>query len=94
MASLLIRHKVENYERWKPVFDEDDATRRASGSTGYRLYRNAHDPNEIVAVTEWGSIEQAQRFAASPDLRAKMERGGVADQPSAYFLEEVEHDPA
>ena len=48
MPHLLIRHKAQDYARWKPLFDEHGATRRANGSKGGRLYRNAGDPNEIV----------------------------------------------
>jgi hypothetical protein len=31
MPYLLISHKVEDYAKWKPVFDEHGATRKASG---------------------------------------------------------------
>jgi hypothetical protein len=35
-------------------------------------------------------MENAQRFTDSDSLREAMQRSGVADQPDAYFLEEVE----
>jgi len=34
MPYMLVRHKVEDYENWKPVFEEHDDTRRESGSIG------------------------------------------------------------
>src|SRR5215208_5266109 len=34
MPYLLVRHRVENYETWKPVFDEHGATRGENGSKG------------------------------------------------------------
>jgi hypothetical protein len=53
MPYLLVRHKVEDYERWKPVFDHDHgATREQSGSKGGRILRNADDPNELVILLE------------------------------------------
>jgi hypothetical protein len=32
MPYLLVRHKVENYAKWKPLFDDHGGTRKASGS--------------------------------------------------------------
>ena len=93
MPYLLVRHKVEDYARWRPLFDQHGATRRASGSQGGQLYRNAHNPNEVIFLCEWDDFEKVQQFAQSEDLRETMQRAGVADHPDVYFLEEVEHVP-
>lgn len=93
MPYLLVRHKVEDYAKWKPIFDEHGATRQASGSRGGQLFRNATDPNELVILLEWDDLEQARQFAQSEDLRQTMQQAGVADQPDVYFLEAVEHVP-
>jgi heme-degrading monooxygenase HmoA len=90
MPYLLVRHKVEDYERWKPGFDEHGSVREQSGSKGGRLFRNAEDPNETVILLEWDNLENARQFAQSEDLRETMQRVGVSDQPDIYFLEEVE----
>ena len=94
MPYLLVRHKVDDYEGWKPVFDEHGTFREQSGSKGARLWRNANDPNETLILFEWDSMENAQRFANSDNLRETMQRSGVADQPDVYFLEEVEEQRA
>jgi hypothetical protein len=44
MLYLLVRAKVEDYEKWKPGFDEHSATRQERGSKGGCLFRNADDP--------------------------------------------------
>ena len=91
MPYLLVRHKIEDYQRWKPVFDHDHgASRKRSGSKGGWILRNADDPSELVILLEWDSLENAKRFANADDLREAMQRAGVADQPDVYFLEEVE----
>ena len=46
MALTLVRHKVADYGKWKEAFDAHSATRKASGSKGGRLFRNANDENE------------------------------------------------
>ena len=93
MPYMLVRRKVEDYENWKPVFEEHGETRRESDSKAVRLFRNADDPNETVILIEWEDLENARRFAQSEDLRETMQRAGVADQPNIYFLEEVETVP-
>ena len=94
MPHILVRHKVQDYAKWKPVFDEHGATRRAGGSRGGYLFRNADDPNEVVALIEWDDLAKARNFVNSADLREAMERAGVSDQPDIYFLDEIERPTA
>lgn len=90
MPYMLIRHKVKDFDKWKPVFDEHGATRNRSGSQGGYLLHSADDPNELVILLEWDNLQKARQFAQSDELREAMERAGVADQPDVYFLEEIE----
>jgi heme-degrading monooxygenase HmoA len=86
MAYILVRHKVEDYAKWKPGFDEHAAAREANGSKGGLIFRNADDPSEVVVLLEWDSLKTARQFAQSDDLREKMKEVGVIDQPDVYFL--------
>jgi len=94
MPHLIIRHKVEDYDRWKPIFDDHGPTRAEFGSTGYQLLRSADDPNELVMIVEINDLDKARELVASDDLREKMQRAGVAGQPDIVFLEEIERGPA
>jgi heme-degrading monooxygenase HmoA len=94
MIYLLVHHKVEEYEKWKVVYDEHEKTRKAAGSQGSRLLRNIEDHNEEVIITTWPDAEHARAFATSPDLREAMQRAGVQGMPEVLFLEEVEQTPA
>ena len=89
MSYLLVRHRVEDYAKWKPLFDEHRSTRLAGGSTSELLLRNAHDPNELTVLFEWDTLEHAQQFVQSEDLRQVMQRAGVVGQPDVSFLEKV-----
>ncbi len=93
MPYILVRHRVTDYDAWKPVFDEHGAVREASGSAGGYLFRSSHDPNEVVILLEWDDLEEAEQFAQSEDLRQAMQRAGVADRPDVYFLELVGRVP-
>lgn len=90
MPYLLVRHRVEDYARWRTVFDEHGVNRQSGGSRGGHLFRNADDPNELLILFEWDELEKARQFTQSDDLRQAMQRAGVSDRPDIYFLDEVE----
>ena len=90
MPYILVRHKVADYAKWKPQFGEDSVIRKAGGSKGAQLFRNADDPNEVVVLMEWDDVGKAKQFTQSPRLREVMEKAGVVDHPDIYFLDEVE----
>ena len=94
LAAELVRHKVEDYEKWKTVFDGDAPTRKAAGSRGARVLRNSGESNEIIVILEWEDHAQARRFAESPELHATMARAGVSDRPDVYYVDEVDRQPA
>ena len=87
---LLIRHHVADYPAWKAVFDEQEPARRANGSQGGWLCRDAADPLEVLLLLAWDDLERARLFADSDDLGEAMTRAGVTDRPDIWFLEEVE----
>jgi heme-degrading monooxygenase HmoA len=90
MPYLLVRHKVTDYEKWKSAFDAYSVTRQANGSRGGQLFCNATDPDELVVLLEWHDLERARQFARSEDLREVMQRAGVVDHPTIYFLKDGE----
>jgi heme-degrading monooxygenase HmoA len=90
MPYMLVRHKIEDYAKWKPVYDRHAATRKASGSKGAHLFRSSDTPNEIIILFEWDDLSKARKFALSEDLIKTMQIAGVIDKPDIFFLEEIE----
>lgn len=89
MSYILVQHSVEDYDKWKTVFDEEEA-RQAAGSKGGIVFRNADDPNQITVLIEWDNLDSARAFSGSDDLREDMQRAGVTGPPNVYFLDEVD----
>ena len=87
MPFLLVHQKVQDYAKWKTVFDEHGSARGAAGSKGGHLFRSADDPNDVVAILEWDDLDKARQFVQSDDLRQAMQRAGVVGQPDIHFLE-------
>jgi heme-degrading monooxygenase HmoA len=89
MVYLLVQHTVADYRKWRPIFDENDRMRRASGGGDYQVFRGVNNPNEITILFEWDSQEDAQQFAQSEELKKAMERAGVISRPEARILNEA-----
>ena len=87
MAFMLVRSKVRDFKTWKPAYDAHQPARDAAGLTEKYLLRNSDDPNEIVLLFEAQDLNRAKTFAASTDLRDRMQESGVVDKPDIYFLD-------
>lgn len=90
MAYMIVTHKVQDFDKWKIVFDEHSVTRKANGGQGGYLFRSDKDPNEVVVVLKWDDITRARQFAKSDDLKYVMQKAGVIGQPDIYFFQDYE----
>ena len=86
MGFILIRHKVRDFNTWKTGYDAHQTKRKEAGLTECYLLRGADDPNEVVMLFEAEDLNRAKAFAASAELRDKMQEVGVIDKPDIYFL--------
>ena len=89
MAYMFVRHSVRDYEAWKSVFDDVSDLRKRSGEKSYQILRQENGSKELVALFEWDSLDNARKYAASPELKEAMQRAGVVGKPEILFLEEA-----
>ena len=87
MAHLFVRHTVADFDAWKPLFDDHDATRRSFGITEAGLHRAVDNPNDLTVVFEVESVDRAREFTESADLRETMQRAGVQGRPDVWFTD-------
>ena len=85
MTRMFVRHKVNDYAAWRKAYDDFDATRNSMGVTGHAIFQAADDPNDITAYHDFDSLEKAQAFAGSSELRQAMGNAGVASEPDIWF---------
>ena len=90
MTKVIVQHHVTDYDRWLAVFTEHEDVRRQHGATGHSVNRVAADPNSIVIVNEFATLEGARAFSQDSSLPAAMERGGVDGPPQVWIVEEAE----
>jgi hypothetical protein len=94
MVYIVVKHKVEDYSRWKPVFDEHGTTRGKAGCKGGQLFSSSDEANDLFILLEWDKKENATVFIESEDLKKTMQKAGVIGKPEVYFLEKIEDFPA
>ncbi len=78
---VLVRHKVADFAKWKPVYDAHLSVRQKAGLKEEHLFRNADDPNEVLLLFSVEDVDKAKAFTTSDDLRQAMEKAGVSDKP-------------
>lgn len=90
MATMIVRFEVEDFGRWKAVFDEMRETRRENGIVSATVHRNAANPDMVVTILGAGSIEAARAWGNSEALREAMREAGVNDVVEVEYLDDVE----
>jgi len=86
MTHILVRHKVADFAKWKPVYDAHLAARQKAGLREANLLRGIDNPNEVVLLFEAEDLKRAQSFTESSDLRETMQKAGVVGKPDIVFL--------
>jgi len=90
MAWTHIRHRVEDYPKWKEGFDSTAEYKRSHGWKGYRIYAIEGDNNHLLVMEEFETEDQVREFLGSNYLREAMGRAGVSDEPDILVVELLE----
>jgi hypothetical protein len=89
MTKMFVRHQVNDYGVWRKAYDDFGAKRNQLGVTGAAVFRAADDANDITVTHDFESLEAAQAFAGSDELRSAMDQAGVAGPPTIWFANEA-----
>ncbi len=90
MATLIVKHRVSNFETWKQTFDGMTAERAKHGWLGHRVLRDAQDPNIVTIINHVKDLAGAKAYGGSPALREAMQRGGVQGPPEISLCDDVD----
>jgi hypothetical protein len=89
MSTIIVRHRVADFDAWRAAYEDHGSTRKQYGITDRSLHRDDDDPNMVTAVLAAGDLDRARDFVASADLKEAMERAGVISQPEIWFTNDV-----
>lgn len=91
VAIMLIHFEVDDYDAWKPMFDEDPAGRAEAGATSYMISRAVDNPNEAFIRVEFPSVEQAKAFREKLLASGALQRGGMRLKTGPTVAEVDDH---
>ena len=87
---VLIRYRVEEFDRWKETFDDREEIRREHGWQSGSLFTRTDSEDRVVLLAEWDSAENAKAYFDATEFRRAMRDAGVASKPDVTPLKHVE----
>ena len=92
MPHVLVHQRIEEFDRWKEVFDRLAPARAAASCRSTALFRNLEDPHEVVVLFEFDDLARAREHMGSAELRAAWRDAGVTDPGTRTVLDAVRFD--
>lgn len=89
MYELLCRNRVEDYERWKKVFDSHAAAHPEASLELTDLWRDVEDPNNVFFLFRVSDVDAARAFLEDPAQAEVGAAAGVIDG-EYHFVERGE----
>ena len=90
MAIVFLNFEIDDYDAWKPMFDEDPAGRKDSGATSHKIARAADNPNDVFIRVEFPTVDQAKAFRQRLVDSGVLDRSGMKVKSGPIVAEEAE----
>ena len=88
-ATTLVLHPVSDYAAWRKVYDEVAGLQSRSGVISESVHRAKDDPNTVLVLHKFPTMDAATAFFQNGDLKAAMQRAGVQGKPRIEFFEDA-----
>ena len=62
MYYVLVQYRVEDYRKWRPIFDAPHADRVKASLYEPRVFRNVDHPEELIIQFRCGNLRLAREF--------------------------------
>ena len=72
-AFIITRIQTGDYDRWRPMFDQDQPRAREKAQV-QRVLRSVDDPNEVFIYLEYASLDDAK------EAKERIVSSGVLDR--------------
>ena len=78
MPTVIIRHKVGDFDTWIKGH-EDRATLFAPAISGFQEFRDTEDPNSVVIVLQVTDMDKMDTMMKDPEVQKKKDAHTVID---------------
>ena len=87
MATVILAHRVKDFEAWKPIYDADKPRRDAYGLTEIAVGKKSGDPELVYMIWDAADPSALQQMVSDPELQKVMQEAGVISAPEVILLE-------
>jgi len=88
-ATMIARHQVQDYSAWRAVYDSLEDVRQSYSCTGAEVMTDPGNKNDVFVIHRFPTVEAAQAFAGSSELKEAMGRAGIAGAPRIEIAAEA-----
>ena len=86
MKTVILNHRVEDFARWKVIYDADAPRRINAGLKEIKVGTKADDANLVYMIFEANDISKFLSMANDPDLKEAMKKAGVISEPEVVVI--------
>jgi quinol monooxygenase YgiN len=87
MALVTLLHRFADYDTFRKVYDSAEGLRQAGGVIDHSVHRMADDPNNILVLHYFDSLESARAYLNNPGLRDAMQQAGMQGELRIEFYD-------
>jgi len=84
--SLIIKHKVANFDKWFTAYEKHDSVRISFGLHNFVVGRSVEDSNLVLVALHVDDTARAAQFTQQPDVKSAMQKAGVISAPTFSYI--------
>ena len=88
-ATLIVRHQVQDFSAWRAVYDSVADVRQQYSCLDAEVMTAPDDKNDVFVIHRFPSLDDAQAFAGSSELKDAMGRAGITGAPRIEIAAEA-----
>lgn len=86
MQYMLLQHQVQHIDEWLENFEASLELRVANGQTSSQIFRKEENPQMVIMILGWESLEKARAFSLTDEFTVMMNQSGAIGRPTVLFL--------
>ena len=94
MPWIHTHYQVQDFNKWKQLYDATAEVKRRYGWKRYRMFQVVGERTNLVVMDQFDRADQAQAFLASDVWRNTLDQMGVSGTPEVLLLDGLEEGSA
>jgi len=87
MATVILSHRVNDFNTWKPFYEADKPRRDATGINEIAVGQKSGDPGLVYMIWDVKDPAALQKMVSDPELAKVMKEAGVISAPELVIIE-------